>query len=77
MDHFPSGAPNGDRVTEPFLKFYNRGRLHASLEPGIPDPPIERAPLVPIGHRLPETRQVLATPILGGLHHEYRFAQAA
>jgi transposase InsO family protein len=51
---------------------YNRGRPHASLGPGIPDPLSERNQLVSTGHRLPEHARVIATPILGGLHHEYR-----
>ena len=56
---------------------YNRGRPHASLGPGIPDPLSERNRLVPTGHRLPERARVIATPILGGLHHEYRLARHA
>jgi putative transposase len=56
---------------------YNRGRPHASLGPGISDPSPEQTPLVSTGHRLPEHARVIATPILGGLHHEYRLARDA
>ena len=56
---------------------YNRGRPHASLGPGIPDPLSEGNQLASTGHRLPEHARVLATSILGGLHHEYRLARDA
>src|SRR5712692_1101032 len=56
---------------------YNRGRPHAGLGPGIPDPMSERRPLASTGHRLPEHARVIATPILGGLHHEYRLTRDA
>lgn len=55
----------------------NRGRPHASLGPGIPDPLAERKQPVSTRHRLPEHGRVIATPILGGLHHEYHLAQEA
>jgi hypothetical protein len=54
---------------------YNRGRPHASLGPGIPDPLVEANQRMLTGHRLPEHGRVIATPILGGLHHEYRLAR--
>jgi putative transposase len=64
-------------VLREWVAHYNRGRPHASLGPGIPDPLAERKPPVSTGHRLPEHGRVIATPILGGLHHEYQLAQEA
>ncbi len=59
-------------------RHYNRGRPHASLGPGIPEGAIAAADVrewasrwVPVGCR------VAATPILGGLHHEYRLERHA
>ena len=60
-----------------FQRYYNRARPHASLGPGIPDPLSERNPFASTGHRLAEHARVIATPILGGLHHEYRLARHA
>jgi transposase InsO family protein len=65
------------RMLREWVVHYNRGRPHASLGPGIPDPPpnviAER-----IGHRIPSSGQrVVAQSILGGLHHEYRLEQNA
>jgi hypothetical protein len=59
------------------VDLYNQGRPHANLGPGIPDPSPERNQLVSTGHRLAEHTEVIATPILGGLHHEYRLARHA
>jgi putative transposase len=56
---------------------YNPGRPHASLGPGFPHPLPDADQLVSTGHRLPEHTEVIATPILGGLHHEYRLARRA
>jgi putative transposase len=57
---------------------YNRARPHSSLGPGIPDPP-EDLPVEPQPHRhrLPPASRVVAKPVLGGLHHEYRLVKAA
>ena len=56
---------------------YNRGRPDTSLGPGIPHPLPEQNQLVSTGHRLPEHTRVIATPILSGLHHEYRLTRDA
>jgi len=66
------------RILEAWVRHYNEGRPHMSLGPGIPQPP----PHLPIPfqehrHRLPELLQVVARPIMGGLHHEYRFEEKA
>jgi transposase InsO family protein len=55
----------------------NRGRPHASLGPGIPDPSPELNQRVSAGHHLPDRGRVVLTPILNGLHHEYRWAREA
>jgi putative transposase len=55
---------------------YNRGRPHASLGPGIPDPPADLYVGQSNGHCIPADHRVEAMPILGGLHHEYRLVLA-
>jgi transposase InsO family protein len=66
----------GAILTE-WVSHYNRGRPHASLGPGLPEPSSARPQPDLCGHRLPPRRQVVATPILGGLHHEYHLAEKA
>ena len=60
-----------------WMTHYNRGRPHASLGPGIPEPVPDADQVTCTGHRLPAHTAVIATPILGGLHHEYRLARRA
>jgi transposase InsO family protein len=60
-------------VLREWVIHYSRGRPHASLGPAVP----EGAPLpARTGesgrHRLPDGYRVGVTPVLGGLHHEYR-----
>jgi transposase InsO family protein len=59
-------------VLQQWVAHYNRGRPHASLGPGILDPPLDRLAPVSSGHRIRDGYRVLAEPIVGGLHHEYR-----
>jgi len=63
-------------ILREWVHHYDRGRPHASLGPGIPDQSIGRVEASP-GHRLPPGQRVTATPILGGLHHEYGLARRA
>ena len=64
-------------ILREWVTHYNRGRPHSSLGPGIPDPLSDWKKPVSTGHRLAKDGQVIATPILGGLHHEYHLAQDA
>ena len=63
------------RVLREWTRHYNSGRPHRYLAPGIPDR--DEA----IGHSAPDlpwrASRVIAKPILGGLHHEYRWENAA
>jgi transposase InsO family protein len=63
-------------ILRQWICHYNRGRPHSSLGPGIPDPPPDRV-VGSTGHQLPDDHRVVATPVLGGLHHEYRLEAAA
>jgi hypothetical protein len=58
-----------------WIRHYNRGRPHSSLGPGLPDPPPDRL-VASNGHHLPDGFRVVATSILGGIHHEYRLEAA-
>jgi transposase InsO family protein len=64
-------------ILRAWVTHYNRGRPHASLGPGIPDRSPAPIRPVPGGHHLPARRRVVATPILNGLHHEYRLVREA
>jgi hypothetical protein len=60
------------------MGYYNHARPHTSLGPGFPDPPEDLpVPLQPHRHRLPPGTRVTTTPVLGGLHHDYRLDRAA
>jgi len=66
------------RMLKAWVQHYNEGRPHMSLGPGIPQPPPPLpAPLHSHWHRIPAYLRVVAYPILGGLHHEYRLAEKA
>ena len=64
-------------ILRAWVTHYNRGRPHASLGPGMPDRSLAPIRPVPVGHHLPARCHVVATPILNGLHHEYRLVREA
>jgi hypothetical protein len=57
--------------------YYNRGRPHAALRPGLPKPISERVPPNEHRHRLPVGYRVVERSVLGGLHHEYGLTKEA
>ena len=65
------------RTLREWLNHYNAGRPHQSLGPGIPDQGKQRSPTNGEMQTISTGRRILAKSILGGLHHEYRWAEAA
>ena len=67
------------RLWTAWVRYDNAGRPHKSLGPGIPQPSTSLpVPVQRCRHRLAAHLQVVAYPILGGLHHDYRLeVQAA
>ena len=64
-------------VLAEWVAHYNRGRPRARLGPGIPDPSDDCLALSAGGHRIRDGHRVVAKPVLGGLHHEYRLEPMA
>ena len=66
------------RLLNEWVPHYNAGRPHIALAPSIPQPLLpSQVPLQTHRHQLPAHLYVVACPILGGLHHEYRLGQKA
>jgi transposase InsO family protein len=64
------------QLLQGWLRHYNTGRPHMTLGPGMPQPPAALpAPLQEQRHRWPAHCHVVARPILGGLHHDYRLEE--
>jgi transposase InsO family protein len=59
------------RILKAWISHYNGGRPHSSLGTGIPQPMSAKVEPHVRRHHIPRHHRVLATPILGGLHHEY------
>ena len=64
-------------ILKEWVAHYNKGRPHSGLGPGIPEPS-EGIPVLEIsGHRIPCGHRVVGSPVLDGLHHEYRLEKVA
>jgi hypothetical protein len=78
LDHvIPFNACHLRRILRDWTSHYNGGRPHRSLGPGIPDSVQLNSPVCDEACRQPSSSRVIAKPILGGLHHEYRWENAA
>ncbi|PYX12984.1 MAG: hypothetical protein DMG84_20460 [Acidobacteria bacterium] len=65
------------RMLREWVGHYNSGRPHSSLGPGIPDRGQSCVESRKGYGRAVKNLKVIASPILGGLHHEYSWEQAA
>jgi len=54
------------RVLNQYVVYFNRARPHQGIKQQIPELPVSSAPL----HN--QREKVIAVPVLGGLHHDYR-----
>ena len=59
-------------VTREFVEYYNTARPHQGLMQGVPIPLADHA--VRAQHDQPASGKIVALPVLGGLHHDYRRA---
>jgi transposase InsO family protein len=64
-------------ILKDFVRYYNRGRPHSSLGPGIPEPIQASVPASGHRHLLPFGYRIRSTSVLGGLHHDYRLEKGA
>jgi putative transposase len=73
----PLDDDHARRILKLWSVHYNRSRPHSSLGPGIPDPTVQTVELQIKRHCIPKHHRILVTPILAGLHHEYRLERIA
>jgi putative transposase len=65
------------RILREWVEYYNHGRPHKGLGPGIPQPLVTIPAPSPDRHVIPTGLRVRARPVLGGLHHEYSLEKHA
>jgi putative transposase len=54
------------RLLNAYVSYFNRARPHQGIQQQIPELPVPSAP----PHK--QSEKVIAVPVLGGLHHDYR-----
>jgi len=54
------------RLLKAYVVYFNQARPHQGLGQRIPDLPVRSAP------PLHQPNQIIAVPVLGGLHHDYQ-----
>ena len=64
-------------ILKEFARYYNRGRPHSALGPGVPEATQAGVPDSGDRHKFPCGYRIRSTSILGGLHHEYRLEKEA
>ena len=73
----PIGERHLKAILNEYVVHYNRGRPHSALGPGIPEPTQACLPSGDHRHKLPAGYCIKSTPVLSGLHHEYRLEKDA
>ena len=58
----PMNETHLKRIVREFVTYYNRGRPHTALGPGLPEPNQAAVPAT----------EFTKTPVLSGLHYDYR-----
>ena len=56
------------RVLKAYVEYFNRSRPHQGINQRVPEPKET------VGRSVGGPRKVIAFPVLGGLHHDYRRA---
>ena len=73
----PLDADHLRRILKLWTVHYNRSRPHSSLGPGVPDPTVQKVDVQIKRHCIPKDCRIVVTPILAGLHHEYKLERIA
>jgi transposase InsO family protein len=73
----PLNSAHLRQILREWVRHYNTGRPHRSLGPGIPGRTHGNEPTCRRTSRFRSLSHVIAEPILGGLHHEYQWSDAA
>src|SRR5262252_5192279 len=64
-------------IVKQWAPHYNKSRPHSSLGPGFPDPNVQKVEVQIKRHCIPKECRIVVTPILAGLHHEYKLERIA